>query len=232
MKRTLVIALFSIASLFTIGSASAQNLGVQTTVPFAFTVDGHVLPANTYTITSTEYGVVTIQSVDRRSAVFAVALHTDRQLAGGGKLVFAKYGNQYFLHEVLCPVASMNVVLPTSKLEEKTRRQQAKQQANLTDGETTLVAARYPPKSCAGWGIRPLNRRNRGTVFPAAQRSGSRQSGLRRKSIEVSTRGAPHENDLSQDRSTDSLICGYCYRPHPGLLHGQLTGIGAIDRCC
>jgi len=138
MKRTIAIALFSIASLFTIGSASAQDRVVQATVPFDFTVGGQLLPANTYTITSLQHGLVTIQSVDKRNTASTVTSYADRQLASGGKLVFAKYGDQYFLHEVLCPAALINVDLPTSKLEQRARRQRA----SLTDGETTLVAAR------------------------------------------------------------------------------------------
>jgi hypothetical protein len=44
---------------------------------------------------------------------------------GVGKLIFTKYGNQYFLHEVLCSDVSMNVEIPKSRLETQARIQEA-----------------------------------------------------------------------------------------------------------
>jgi len=66
MKRISAIALFAIASLAGISNASAQDQAVQSNVPFNFTVSGRMLPANTYTITSSEPGLLTIQSTDKR----------------------------------------------------------------------------------------------------------------------------------------------------------------------
>ena len=40
----------------------------------------------------------------------------------GSELVFQRYGDQYFLHEVLCPAtASTNVDIPASRLEKRER---------------------------------------------------------------------------------------------------------------
>jgi hypothetical protein len=44
---------------------------------------------------------------------------------GGCELVFTRYGNQYFLHQVLCRNADMKAELPTSMLEQRVRLQQA-----------------------------------------------------------------------------------------------------------
>ena len=41
-----------------------------------------------------------------------------------GKLVFTKYGDQYFLHEILCSACGMNVALPSSKHEKLARARQ------------------------------------------------------------------------------------------------------------
>jgi hypothetical protein len=41
------------------------------------------------------------------------------------EVVFTKYGNQYFLHEVLCGALSMNVEIPKSRLEKRARIQEA-----------------------------------------------------------------------------------------------------------
>jgi hypothetical protein len=43
----------------------------------------------------------------------------------GGKLIFHKYGDQYFLSEILSDWATMNVNVPRSKAETRVRLQQA-----------------------------------------------------------------------------------------------------------
>jgi hypothetical protein len=55
--------------------------------------------------------------------------------------VFDKYGDQYFLHEVLCPsVHSLNLDITASKAEKKARERAI--EAKLPKGEQTMVAAR------------------------------------------------------------------------------------------
>ena len=51
MKRNFAIALLAVSTLAAAGKAVAQDLAVQATVPFEFTVGGKLLPADTYTIT-------------------------------------------------------------------------------------------------------------------------------------------------------------------------------------
>jgi len=43
----------------------------------------------------------------------------------GGKLMFHKYGNQYFLSEILCSWTDMNVSVRPSKAEKRVQLQQA-----------------------------------------------------------------------------------------------------------
>jgi len=138
MKRIMAIALVAFASLFSAGSALAQYRAVQSTVPFDFTVGDKLLPSGTYTITSESYGLILLQNSDRRVAIFSTALADNRELKGGGKLVFTKYGDQYFLREVLCPEASMNLSLPHSRQEKRVRTQEAM----VHNDEQVLVAAK------------------------------------------------------------------------------------------
>jgi hypothetical protein len=42
-----------------------------------------------------------------------------------GELVFNKYGDQYFLREILCSQAAMNMSVPASKQEKRARAQEA-----------------------------------------------------------------------------------------------------------
>src|SRR5271170_3169192 len=103
MKRTPAVALFVLSCLGVAARVVAQEPAVEAKVPFEFTVGGKMLPADTYTITSLDPGVILIQSADRHFSAMTFAIHGSQQSAKGSELVFDKYGNQYFLHEVLCP---------------------------------------------------------------------------------------------------------------------------------
>src|SRR5277367_6696932 len=65
MKRNAAIALIAFSTLAAGSRALAQEPGVKATVPFEFTVAGKLLPADTYTITSTSHGVISIESADK-----------------------------------------------------------------------------------------------------------------------------------------------------------------------
>jgi hypothetical protein len=113
------------ASFITAGGALAQSPTVQATVPFDFTVGNKLLPPGTYRIHTTMSGVIMIQNRDKPASALSTAIYDGRQTKGQGKLVFDRYGNQYFLKEVLCTSAGLNVSLPTSKQEKRVRLQEA-----------------------------------------------------------------------------------------------------------
>jgi len=126
MKRNAAIALFALSTLAAGSRALAQEPGVKATVPFEFTVSGKLLPADTYTITSSSEGVITIQSADKHFRVETTTYRGNDESTKGSEFVFAKYGDKYFLDEVLCPTtASLNVEIPKSKLEKEVQIQQA-----------------------------------------------------------------------------------------------------------
>jgi len=138
MKRITAIALLTIASFVTAGSALAADRGVEATVPFDFTVGNHLLPAGTYTIASSSSNVIEIRGSDGQIVATTVALAAHDDAKGNGDLVFDRYGNKYFLSEVLCPAASMSAKLPSSKMEKVAQTQEAR----LPSDGQILVAAK------------------------------------------------------------------------------------------
>ena len=64
--------------------------------------------------------VIFIRSNDGKIDLLSVT-HRDDQRGTGNTLVFTKYGDQYFLHEILCPRCGMDVALPNSKHEKLAR---------------------------------------------------------------------------------------------------------------
>jgi hypothetical protein len=140
MKRIAAIALFVASTLLTAGSAVAQDHRVKATVPFNFTVNNSWLPAGTYTIGSNASTPNVLSIRDRAKSVHILTIGpTDpRDSEKVGKLVFHRYGNQYFLSEIRCGLASMNVHFPATKLEKKARTQT--QEAGRRVSDDVLIA--------------------------------------------------------------------------------------------
>jgi len=125
MKRINAIAIFAVATLVAAGSAMAQGRAVKANVPFDFNVGRTHVPAGTYTISTTgSSNIVELWNDSRKVNIFQ-PVYADGKQASGSKLVFAKYGDQYFLHEILCSSSDMNLQVPTSKAEKSMQRQQA-----------------------------------------------------------------------------------------------------------
>lgn len=127
MKRITAIALLAIANLAMAGTSFAQTSAVQAKVPFDFTVGNKLLPAGTYQIRSQSGSGTTIVIKNHDKPISAIALVNPdgARSKTGGKLIFHKYGDQYFLSEVLCDSADMNVALHPSKTEKRVLMQQA-----------------------------------------------------------------------------------------------------------
>ncbi|HEY6448680.1 MAG TPA: hypothetical protein VIY53_19650 [Acidobacteriaceae bacterium] len=142
MKRTIATAFFAVASLLTAGSVSAQNRAVQANIPFSFAVGNTVLPAGTYTVSSFSSQtpqMILIRNKDHARLVSIVMTSAgDARYAGDGYLVFHRYGERYFLNQVLCPAAAIMADLPNSKREDRARTREA----SLDQPDRVLLALR------------------------------------------------------------------------------------------
>lgn len=142
MKRTIATAFFAVASLLTAGSVSAQSSAAQANIPFNFAVGNTVLPAGTYTVASFSSQtpeMLVIRNKDRaRLTTIVMTSAGDARYAGDSYLVFHKYGDQYFLNQVLCPSEAIIADLPTSKREDRARTREA----SLDQPDRILLALR------------------------------------------------------------------------------------------
>ena len=125
MKRITAIALLAIANFALAGTSFAQSYGVKADVPFDFTVANKLLPAGTYTLIAESTGLIEIKNHDKPIAVLTLVTTDGNRSSNGGKLIFHKIGDQYFLSEILSDWAPMNVTVPRSKAEKRVLLQQA-----------------------------------------------------------------------------------------------------------
>jgi hypothetical protein len=125
MKPLKALAVAAIVSFITAGGAVAQEMKAQATVPFNFTVSGKTLPAGTYVVQSPTAGVLQLRNGNNIQSVMTISHHGILPVHEPGKLVFARYGDHYFLKEVSCSAANLEEMLPTSKEEKRVRTQEA-----------------------------------------------------------------------------------------------------------
>lgn len=138
MNRINAVAMLTLAASFAVPGARAQKVELKVSIPFQFTVAKTTLPAGRYLISSPWAGVIRIENVDINVGAGFQTTHEYRVPGGGDKLVFHKYGEQYFLHAVVCSeTAEMNVDLPMGNAEKWARTREAK----LNQADQVLVAA-------------------------------------------------------------------------------------------
>jgi hypothetical protein len=117
MRRITAAAVLAIAGFASAGQALAWNQAVLANVPFAFTAGNKQLPSGTYLITPESSGAIRVQSSDLSVRIFVAATQSQANATTGSKLVFHKYGDRYFLNEVVGPESGFNAQVPVSKSE-------------------------------------------------------------------------------------------------------------------
>ncbi len=107
-------------------AASAQSLGqvITTNVPFAFRAGDQSLPAGKYTLVSNLVnGTVLIRADEGKDQMFILTNACGGSKASeNAKLVFHRYGDQYFLSQVWHPGYSQGRELPRSSAEREMAR--------------------------------------------------------------------------------------------------------------
>jgi hypothetical protein len=135
MKRIAAFVVFALVSLGMVSSARAQDHQVRVAIPFDFTFGRVLLPAGTYTISWPSQVAVVLDNGKQSAAVLRSAPAEDDS-SRADKVIFNKYGDQYFLREVLCSTVHMNAEFPASKMEKKAQHQKA----SLNDPDRVLIA--------------------------------------------------------------------------------------------
>jgi hypothetical protein len=131
-----VVTLVVIAALSIAGFAGLDR-SVEANIPFDFMVNGEQLPAGKYTVeTGSARSTVTVRNWKAKRAAGAISQNFEVRPGSKPRLVFHRYGNQYFLAKVI--TYSTGIELPKSKAE----REAAKAKRDLLtmkDAEPEIV---------------------------------------------------------------------------------------------
>lgn len=130
-------------SVLVVVSVQAQDPGsaIRVSIPFDFTVEGRTLPAGDYEVRriSDEPTGLLIQNVRRRrdEAMFQTEPRDERRVPNHSLLVFHRYGDSYFLSEVMTAGQETAEDLRPTRAERTLRSEMAK---NNVEPETVTVA--------------------------------------------------------------------------------------------
>ncbi|HEY7307251.1 MAG TPA: hypothetical protein VH601_24215 [Bryobacteraceae bacterium] len=140
MKKLIFNALkvLSVCAMLGVLILSAQiRHTIIANVPFDFTALDQHLSAGTYTFTSdSPQGTILIHGEQGGAAAFVLGLPVQaNKIQEDAKLVFHRYGDQYFLSKIWYPWTDQGRELRVSKVEEQIARNMPKPE------ETTLLVA-------------------------------------------------------------------------------------------
>lgn len=134
MKRqfvTMIIAALVVA-IASVTTVRAQNAGsVSVTIPFEFSVGTRTLPAGDYNVRRTLQGGSVVLRIQDNNSSLRVFLPNARPVGGSdiqaeSKLVFSRYGNQYFLSQIWIAGRSTGAELNKTTRERSLQREVAR----------------------------------------------------------------------------------------------------------
>jgi hypothetical protein len=134
-----LIALTLFAGLM-VPATQAQSIMLKADIPFDFVVGDKRLPSGEYYVKSLNQTETQIQSKDARST--AIVMTTGMQAAkisDAGKLVFNRYGEQYFLSKIWAASSDSGRQVVKSRVEREVAQR-------LSNDGTTVIAAKSVPK--------------------------------------------------------------------------------------
>jgi len=105
-----------VMSLTAAGTLAAQSLTVKANIPFNFVVSGATLPAGEYSVGQADSrGPMIVRGGNHDVSAFTLAAPAAAQpdRPGTARLVFHRYGDQYFLYQVWTPDGQGEQIQPT-----------------------------------------------------------------------------------------------------------------------
>lgn len=141
------VVCFCLLTLGTATNAFAQLPGtmIRATIPFEFNVRGKTLPAGLYQLSAMNDSNTTLEiSKTGRHAHVAAGIITDpvqlKRIASKNVLVFHRYGDTYFLEEIIDAGEQTALQVPVSRQERRIERELASN-SSPTEPETVTLAA-------------------------------------------------------------------------------------------
>ena len=140
LTTIMAVVFFAAVAVTSVHAQGAGNMSV--TIPFDCAVSGKTLPAGKYYLQRSTEGarvVTQIRSRDKNQSVYLPQAHPvqDSEIQAESKLVFNRYGDQYFLSQVWISGRSVGQELAKAGKERVLQREMAK---NRRKPESVTIA--------------------------------------------------------------------------------------------
>jgi hypothetical protein len=148
MRKKVFSAALTVALLAVVAAATAYaqlpGTALRASIPFDFRVRGKILPAGDYEIRrlTDEPGELIVSSVNNNHerAIFDTEPVEPKGTSSRPQIVFHRYGETYFMSEVLAGGLQTGRELPISRQERNLKRELA---SNKTEAAETVAVAAY-----------------------------------------------------------------------------------------
>jgi len=122
-----ILVMLCLLVILTIASASAQSNGIRVNIPFDFAAGRVQLKAGEYIVRPSSEGIVVLRRINDRTDTFVFAPNTIQRPENNlsGKLVFHRYGNEYFLAELWASKSTVGRSVNKTGTERRLARQLA-----------------------------------------------------------------------------------------------------------
>ena len=129
-----VLTALTLVAWLMVPATHAQSIMLKADIPFNFVVGDKQLPSGEYHVKQLQPGVIQVQDkVTRSSAIVMTTGVQTGKRSDVGKLVFNRYGDNYFLSRIWEPSSITGRQLPKSRLEREVA-------VNFALGQTTVAA--------------------------------------------------------------------------------------------
>jgi hypothetical protein len=136
-----VIMLVTIAGLSTAKAQTSGNPQLIANIPFEFSVGNKTMPAGEYTVScanaTSPRKVLQLRSRDGRAGVFVQTNSTIGKIQDSAKLVFNRYGDQYFFAQAWLPADNIGMQASQSRSEKFARELASEKRTTETVVATT-----------------------------------------------------------------------------------------------
>jgi hypothetical protein len=145
LQSSLLIGVLAIGALASAPHAVAQELAVKVDVPFAFQNGSQHLPAGTYRIDLNSEHMIILRGTAPSAAGVAMTYPAQRSKdLAKGKVVFQRYGDHFYIHEIWLPNSTQGRECATSRAEKRDKQLQVAQ--NLAAPSNVEVALNEPAR--------------------------------------------------------------------------------------
>jgi hypothetical protein len=124
-----VIALLTVAGLSNANAQTQPSVQLKANIPFAFSVGNKTMPAGEYTVGCTnptsDIKVLQLRSSDGHESALVMTRSIIGKTQDNAKLVFYRYGDQYFFAQAWLPSNSIGMQAPKSRSEKQMARELA-----------------------------------------------------------------------------------------------------------